>query len=108
MVLDLHTLSRAELEQLRIDVEKALSGLAERERRAALDAAIKAAADYGFSLDELTADTSLKLRARGKSKNPAKYRNPANPEQTWTGRGRKPQWIKDAEANGIDIETFTL
>jgi len=25
----------------------------------------------------------------------AKYRNPANPEQTWTGRGKKPGWLTD-------------
>jgi DNA-binding protein H-NS len=25
----------------------------------------------------------------------AKYRNPANPDQTWTGRGKKPNWLTD-------------
>ena len=25
-----------------------------------------------------------------------KYRNPDNPEQTWTGRGRQPTWVKEA------------
>lgn len=25
----------------------------------------------------------------------AKYRNPANPEQTWTGRGKKPAWLTE-------------
>lgn len=31
----------------------------------------------------------------GKRRNPArpKYRNPADPSQTWTGRGRKPHWV---------------
>ncbi len=105
---DLNTLSRTELEQLKIDVDAALSSLAERERRAALDAAIKAAAAHGFRLDELTADPSLRMRARMKSKNPAKFRNPENPEQTWSGRGRKPQWIKDAEAEGANIEEFSI
>lgn len=26
-----------------------------------------------------------------------KYRNPNDPSQTWTGRGKPPLWIKDAE-----------
>lgn len=25
-----------------------------------------------------------------------KYRNPANPEQTWSGRGKRPRWFNDA------------
>jgi hypothetical protein len=26
---------------------------------------------------------------------PARYRNPANPAQTWSGMGRQPQWFKE-------------
>lgn len=25
----------------------------------------------------------------------AKYRNPSNPDQTWTGRGKKPGWLTE-------------
>ncbi len=25
----------------------------------------------------------------------AKYRNPTNPDQTWTGRGKKPGWLTE-------------
>jgi DNA-binding protein H-NS len=25
-----------------------------------------------------------------------KYRNPANPAQTWSGRGKRPRWFNDA------------
>lgn len=27
---------------------------------------------------------------------PPKYRNPANPTQTWSGRGKRPHWFNDA------------
>ena len=30
----------------------------------------------------------------------AKYRNPANPEQTWTGRGVSPSWVQALKAAG--------
>lgn len=33
---------------------------------------------------------------RRRSAGVPKYRNPANPEQTWTGRGKKPGWLKQA------------
>lgn len=29
-----------------------------------------------------------------------KYRNPANPEQTWTGRGVSPVWVQSLKAAG--------
>jgi len=29
------------------------------------------------------------------SVNPPKYRNPDNPEQTWSGRGKRPTWVVD-------------
>ena len=29
-----------------------------------------------------------------------KYRNPANPEQTWTGRGVSPTWVQALKASG--------
>ncbi len=38
----------------------------------------------------------------------AKYRNPKDPSQTWTGRGRKPRWISDALAKGQKIENFLI
>lgn len=28
-----------------------------------------------------------------KSSRPAKFRNPADPTQTWTGRGKPPAWV---------------
>ncbi len=32
-------------------------------------------------------------KKRAKSSRPPKYRNPSNPEQTWTGRGKAPKWL---------------
>ncbi len=30
----------------------------------------------------------------------ARYRNPANPSETWSGRGEQPGWFKQALASG--------
>lgn len=103
MTIDLDTLSRKELEKLRADVEKALDRVGARELKAARDAAAKAAAEFGFTLDELAGAAPAP-----KAKGVAKFRNPADASQTWSGRGRKPQWIKDAEEAGTDIATFAI
>lgn len=34
-----------------------------------------------------------KKKKRVKSSRPQKYRNPSNPEQTWTGLGKPPAWV---------------
>ena len=46
---------------------------------------------------------SAKKSAVGTKKVAPKYRNPANPEQTWTGRGVSPVWVRDLKAaNQLD------
>lgn len=43
--------------------------------------------------------TARKNPAAGKTVAP-KYRNPANPAQTWTGRGKSPTWVAEMKAAG--------
>jgi len=96
MTIDLDSMSREELLALKKNVDKALSGFEKRQREAALAAAQKAAQEHGFSLDEIFGKKST-----GKTSVP-KYRNPEDPSQTWTGRGRQPAWYKAAIAAGKD------
>lgn len=42
-------------------------------------------------------------KKRAKSSRPPKFRNPRNPEQTWTGRGKAPTWM-----TGIDRESCLI
>lgn len=106
MDINLDTLDRNELQKLRQQIDKRMDQLAVEEQKAALDAAEKAAAQHGYSLAELTG--MKKARGKAANVNPPKYRNPENPSQTWTGKGRRPQWIKDAEANGTDLSKFAI
>jgi len=106
MEIDLQTLSRKELSKLKTDVEKALVSAEDRERREALKAAQQAAAEYGFSLDDLSDSQKASGSKRGKAV--PKYRNPANPEQTWSGLGRKPHWVHEALASGADITDLEI
>jgi len=39
---------------------------------------------------------SGKRRGGGTGSVAPKYRNPADPEQTWSGRGKRPRWFNDA------------
>jgi len=111
MLMDLKSMSRKELEKLRVKVDKALGGLKKKEMKAAKVAAEKAAAAHGFTLSELTgssAKVSVKKAKGPKNKAPAKYKNPNDADQTWTGKGRQPQWFKDAMAAGTKPEALEI
>ena len=54
----------------------------------------------GFSVSELFGGR----KSKG-SKIAPKYRNPKDPSQTWTGRGRRPNWIVEA---GGDMKRFLI
>ena len=102
MQLDLESMSRDELKSLISDAQKALKTVDARRRAEAKRAAERAAKEFGFSLDEV-------LGAGGKgSKGAPKYATPADPSQTWTGRGRKPNWVLDALNQGKSLEDMAL
>ncbi|WP_039018649.1 H-NS family nucleoid-associated regulatory protein [Halocynthiibacter namhaensis] len=104
MNIDLSTLSRNELKVLRTNIDTALAQAEARDRQAALDAAKAAASEFGFSLDELSNANPNKrrgMRANGSLSAP-RYANPDNPEMTWTGKGRKPNWFTEALSRGTN------
>lgn len=37
-----------------------------------------------------------------------KYRNPAEPSETWAGRGKKPRWVAAALKKGKSLEDFRI
>src|SRR5205085_6351845 len=37
-----------------------------------------------------------------------KYRNPDQPSEHWSGRGKRPRWLADALSAGRTIDEFTI
>lgn len=106
MAVKLDKMSRKELEALRAEVDEAIVQRRKSEKHEALAAAQKAAAEYGYSLDELTGK-----KGRGAAKSVGsepKYMNPSNPTQTWTGKGRQPNWFKSAVEGGATPESMEI
>lgn len=98
--VDINDLDRSALLQLQKDIESRLKKLEKADRKAALAAAEQAARDAGFSLDELLSGAAPAKKA----KSPAKYRDPDTGKE-WSGRGRRPEWIKAA---GDDLSKFAI
>lgn len=100
MTINLDALSRDELKKLITDAEKALKSLDIRRRAEAKRAAEEAARQFGFSLEEV-------VSSKG-GKGIAKYANPEDSSQTWTGKGRKPKWVIEALEAGKSVEELEI
>lgn len=101
--VDLSGLDIKDLKKLRKDVDKAIASFEKRKLEEARAAVEAKARELGFSLNELTGKSSAP-----KAKNPPKYRNPDNPDQTWTGRGRQPAWVKAYLKAGKPLDAITI
>ena len=84
----LEKMSFAELSELRSQVDRLIVERQSSERSALRQQMADLARDHGLSLDEV-----LGKGRKGKGSVAPKYRDPKNPENTWTGRGRMPRWM---------------
>ncbi len=111
---DLKSMSRKELEKLLSDVKKALHSAQGRDRRDARKAAEKAAGEFGFSLGELTESETPKAKRQKIKAKPAKkpskpqFANPSNKSQTWTGKGRQPNWYRAEVEKGTTPDAMKV
>lgn len=104
MTINLDNLSLKELKELHGRVAKAISTFEDRHRRAALAEIEELARAKGFTLSELTGVAAPRKRAPAV----AKYANPANKSDTWSGRGRKPRWFADGLKAGKSPEQMAI
>ena len=104
---DLEALSLEDLKSLQKKVAKAIASFEDRQRATALAALEAKAKEMGFSLAELTGAAGVR-RSKAKSAGIPKYANPENPGQTWTGKGRRPEWFIAAIDAGKSPEDMAL
>ncbi|MFM7800701.1 MAG: H-NS family nucleoid-associated regulatory protein [Limnohabitans sp.] len=110
----------AQLEKIRaarIKLEKEEMRLMSRTYDKALSQIVQIAQASGLTAEQITAamggkkgktraakSASVKApkarRSTAGRKVAPKYRDPANPAQTWTGRGRTPAWVQALQATG--------
>ena len=100
---DFDTMSLDELKRLKKDLDKAIANYDDRRKAEARRDLEEKAREYGFSLSEL-ADVKTTKRAAVAPK----YRNPGNPEQTWSGRGRQPTWFREAIVVGMEPDDLKI
>jgi len=103
-MIDLESLSLDELKKLRKDVDNEIRTFNDRKKRRALAEVEAFAREKGLNPADLSEIAKRRTRKPAKPK----YAHPENPDQTWTGRGRRPRWLEDALNKGRSLEDMAL
>ena len=101
---NINTLSLKELKELQSQVAKAIASFEDRKKKIALVELQEMARAKGFTFKELTGISVVRRRAPAV----AKYANPADATDTWSGSGRKPRWFLKALASGRTPEDLSI
>ncbi len=127
MPVNYSTYSLDKLKKEKAKIEKAISVMEAKDRKAAMAKVVALAKESGIDLAELVGGGSKRVAKKvsaAVSKTPAtrkkkkvaakrgkvapKYRNPEDSKATWTGRGKQPIWVRNYLENGGTLESITI
>ena len=125
MSIDLEALSAKELQALIAKANQRKKTLAKRKPADVVrKKLVSLAKAEGYSVDELFGTARMVREKAGVSaaakkapgkksaqkgvKVEPKFRNPANPAETWAGRGMPPKWLSAQLAQGRKLEEFLI
>ncbi len=103
---DFKDLSENEIQVLIDNAEKALKERQHSKRKEVIAQIKELAASIGVTVEILEGDR--KAERKTGSKVAARYRNPADASQTWSGRGLAPKWVQALQAAGHDKAEFEI
>lgn len=97
--MDIRRLNHSQLQELISRAEKRKQELSHERVAKAREKVLALLKAEGLTFDEVFG-ARRKAKGQGKYVVKPKYRNPADPTQTWAGRGKRPRWFSDALAAG--------
>lgn len=107
--INVDKMSLKELVDLEAKVQRAIAAARDRERTVLKEKMAELAKNHGFSVNELFGGgRGMKAAGKGKSLGVAKFANPENKSDTWTGRGRKPNWLLERLKKGAKLNDFAI
>ena len=104
--MDLSNYSVDELSKLKTDIDREIRQRRKQEAKEAQKELKAVAEKYGFSLNELVGAPQAGGGQKAKAK--ALYCHPGDASKTWSGRGRRPNWIKEWEEQGRNIDELRV
>lgn len=107
--MNLNDLSIAQLENLIVEAQSIIQQKKVAARKTLIADMEKLARDAGVSLSELFGENgAISKDKKSGAKVAAKYQNPNDPSQKWSGRGRQPLWVAALLASGKRLEDLAV
>ena len=105
---ELQAMKLKDLVKLDSDIKEAIAEKKVTEAQETRQEMVDYAKRKGFSsLEEIFGKKLYGSKKGGyKSTMAPKYRNPEDPSKTWTGRGRKPNWLAAKIDKGASLDQF--
>lgn len=111
-----YTAQKSRIQKEISKLEKQMQSLQVKQRKPVITSIIRSMREYDISPEEIAA--AFGRKSSGRRATPAKtttakrviapkYRHPET-KATWTGRGKPPRWISDAEAAGTPRSSFLI
>jgi len=115
MARESYSSQQAKIEKEISKLRKKAEALQMRRRKPVLSGIVRSMREYAITPEDVAAafgKTATKARVAKrivseKKPIPPKYRHPQT-GATWTGRGKPPRWLTDAEAAGTARQTFLI
>ncbi|MEI8574770.1 H-NS histone family protein [Methylomonas sp. LW13] len=102
---DLSNLSEKELKDLINTARQILNQRLEEKRQDGIEKIREIADRIGIQVEIIMPS---KQKIYGKRKSIIKYKDPHNPHNTWTGKGRIPRWLNAHINQGHSIQLFKI
>jgi DNA-binding protein H-NS len=107
--MDLSNMSSAQLRDLGKQLERELKKRESEDRTKAREQILAIAQSVGVPVKELIGNGLRASKGRKSGGTvAARFRNPADASQQWTGRGRQPKWVKEWVDAGKSIDGLRI
>jgi len=113
-----YTTQKSRIEKEITKLQKQMQSLQAKQRRPVISTILRSMREYDITPEEIAAAFNRKPSGSRRAAAPSKassakrviapkYRHP-DTQATWTGRGKPPRWISDAEAAGTPRANFLI
>jgi DNA-binding protein H-NS len=108
--LNLAELSIDELSELYDQVQRVLAQKIEQEKRKLEEQLARLGSPHGSASGRFALERRRQSRKTRRPYPPVrpKFRNPANPSETWAGRGKQPRWLVSQLKAGKKLDDFLI
>lgn len=111
-----YTAQKSRIQKEISKLEKQMQSLQAKQRKPVITSIVRSMREYDITPEEIAAVFSRKSSGRRATPNKTtaakrviapKYQHPET-KATWTGRGKPPRWISDAESAGTPRSNFLI